>query len=98
MKILLMKNVKYNYKTVVIANDGGGIPDAYLDDEHVALTEVLDVDFKPISEKETTAAQVNVIERQITKVRAAAEASLTVLEGRKQELLAITYNESSEDA
>jgi len=89
LKLILMKNVKYNYPTVAIA-EGDNDLGAY-DDEYVRLSEVINVEFTELDSKTVVDSQVAAIEKQITKVRADAEAAITALDGRKQELLAICH-------
>jgi len=90
MKIVLMKHVEYNYETVVIANDDGKLG-IYEGDDYVRLSRTLIVDFEMLPDADIVGAKVAVIDKQMVKVRADAEASITALEGRKQELLAIGH-------
>jgi len=91
MKLILMKNLKYNFKTVITLRDDESLG-TYESDEYVRLSEVVDVDFPPLSNEEVVKAEVSAIEKRITSVRADCEASITALEGRKQELLALTVD------
>jgi len=59
--------------------------------EYVQLSEVIEVEFPELSNKDVVKSQVDLLNKQMTKVRADSEAAITALEGRKQELLAITY-------
>ena len=89
MKLVLVKNVEFNYETIVEVSDFLSL-DYYLEDGRVPISTVVDIDFKMLDTNEVVDAQVTIIDKQMTKVRADAEASITALEGRKQELLAIT--------
>ena len=89
-KIALMKSVAHDYETVMLINDRSGI-DLWTDD-YAQLSEVIEVDFKELSDDLVIKNQVAIIDKQITKVMADSEASITALNGRKQELLAITYD------
>ena len=89
MKLVLLKNVEFNYETIAEVTDFLSL-DYYLEDGRVPISTVVDIDFKMLDTNEVVDAQVTIIDKQMTKVRADAEASITALEGRKQELLAIT--------
>ena len=89
-KIVLMKNIKHNFESIIIVNDDEDF--SYYEDngDYVVLTEVVEVNFTELDSKIILEKQLIVIDKQITKVKADAEAALTALDGRKQELLAIT--------
>ncbi len=90
-KLCLMKNVAHNYETIVIADKDNDL--SYYDNgEYARMSEIIEVDFPELDNKDIINSQVAVIERQITKVRADAEAAVTALDGRKQELLAIGHD------
>jgi len=91
MKIILIKNVKLGFENVVTADEEGAtfLPE----DEYISLSEVMDVEFKMLPNESVIPSQVKIIDKQMTKVRADAEASITALEGKKQELLSIDYVE-----
>ena len=88
-KLILTKNVKYDYESVVIINNDDDMSYCESDDDLVMLTEAVEVDFIELDNKTVINSQVVIIERQITKVKADAEAALTALDGKKQELLAL---------
>ena len=90
-KIVLMKSVEHDYETVMFIDERRGI-DLWTDD-YAQLSEVMEVDFKELSDDVVIKNQVAIIDKQITKVMADSEASITALNGRKQELLAITYDD-----
>jgi len=92
MKVCIVKSVAHNYETVVEVTDFLSI-DYYLEDGRISMTEVVEIDLPEIPAAELVDKQVVVIDKQMTKVRADAEASITALEGRKQELLAISHSE-----
>ena len=89
MKIVLYKNVAHNYDGINKFNGEDRFP--FNDDEYVVMSEIIDIDFPMLNEKTLIDNQVAIIDKQMTKVRADAEASITALEGRKQELLAIGH-------
>lgn len=91
-KIVLMKNVACNYDTVIMTNDEGDLS-YYENDGHVRLSEIIEVDFPELDDETVINNQVAVIEKQITRVRADAEAAVTALDGRKNELLAISHDQ-----
>ncbi|MDA3854227.1 MAG: hypothetical protein PF444_08310 [Bacteroidales bacterium] len=93
-KAALMKNVKYNFLTVKIIESDTDINYWTGDDEFVFISEVIEIDFPELDNQTVINNHVAVIEKQITKVRADSEASITALNKRKQELLAITYEAS----
>ena len=87
-KIVLMKSVKHNYVTAMLIDDKQGLD--FWTDSYAQLSEVIEVDFKELRDEIVIKSQVAIIDRQITKVMADSEASITALNGRKQELLALT--------
>ena len=89
-KIILMRNVKYSWDSVMISEDED--VSCYEEDSYVRLSEFIEVDFPELDKKTMLNSQVAVLDRQITKVRADAQAAETALVKRKQELLAITYD------
>ena len=91
MKIVLFKNVKHDYEGITEFTDDKSFP--FNDSDLVVLSKATDIDFKMLDQGEITDAQVAVIDKQMTKVRADAEASITALEGRKQELLSIGHEQ-----
>jgi len=94
-KICLMKNVAHNFETVVMADENGDAS-YYEDMEYVRMSEIIEIDFPELDNKVIISKQVAIIEKQITKVRADAEAAVTALDGRKQELLAICHIEDGQ--
>ena len=88
--IVLMKSVEHDYETIMFIDDGRDV--SFWTDDYAQLSEVIEVDFKELSDEVVIKSQVAIIDRQITKVMANSEASITALNGRKQKLLAITYN------
>ena len=89
-KIVLMKSVEHDYETIMFIDDDREV--SFWTDDYAQLSEVIEVDFKELSDEVVIKSQVAIIDRQITKVMANSEASITALNGRKQKLLAITYN------
>ena len=88
-RIVLMKSVEFNYETIMLLNDDGSLD--FFKNDYVQLSEVIEVEFPELSNKDVVKSQVDLLNKQMTKVRADSEAAITALEGRKQELLAITY-------
>ena len=86
-KIVLMKSVEHDYETLMIIEDGRDVP--FWSDKYVQLSEVMELDFKDLSDEVIVKNQVDIIDKQITKIMADSEASITALNGRKQELLAL---------
>ena len=84
-----MKSVEFNYETIMLLNDDGSLD--FFKNDYVQLSEVIEVEFPELSNKDVVKSQVDILDKQMTKVRADSEAAITALEGRKQELLAITY-------
>ena len=87
-KIVLMKNVQFNFDTVRILDDGVEMSD-FSETDRVQLSSVIEVDFPELDNEVVINSEVAIIDKQITKVNADAHAALTALESRKQELLAI---------
>jgi len=92
MKIVLMKNVKFNFDTVCKVPEDGNMSH-YESNEYVMISEIIEVDFPELDNEIVIKSQVAIIEKQITKVRADAEAAVTALDRRKQELLAIGHDD-----
>ena len=88
-KIVLMKNVAHGFDHVIEVPEDGDLS-YYENTDYARLSDVIEVDFPELSSKDVISNQVVIIDRQITKVRADAEAAVTALDGRKQELLALT--------
>ena len=86
-KIVLMKSVEHDYETLMIIEDGRDV--SFWSDKYAQLSEVVEVDFKDLSDEVIVKNQVDIIDKQITKIMADSEASITALNGRKQELLAL---------
>ena len=86
-KIVLMKSVEHDYETITILNGDRDVP--FWSDKYAQLSEVVEVDFKDLSDEVIVKNQVDIIDKQITKIMADSEASITALNGRKQELLAL---------
>lgn len=81
MKLLLTKNIKYDFDSVDIIHDEN---DINLMDDYVAISEIIDVDF-PMIDFDLTARKIEVIDKDIAK----AKAGIELLEQAKAELLAI---------
>ena len=84
MKIVLLKNIKHDFDSVVITRDDASV-EAYIEDgEYIQLSEVIDIDF-PMLNVDLTEAKIAVIDKEIQK----AKAGIELLEQAKAELLAI---------
>ena len=81
MKIVLTRNVEYDFDSVYILRDD----EIDLCDGYIQTSKVMDVDFKMLSDVDLTAAKVEVIDEKISK----AEAGIHLLKQAKAELLAI---------
>lgn len=79
MKIVLLKNIKYDFDSVIIGSNVDG-----MGDEYIQLGEVLDVEFT-ILDVDINAKKAEVIDKDIQK----AKAGIEMLEQAKAELLAI---------
>ncbi len=90
MKLVLLKNVKYGTETMYEVTNDFPIK-WYTEDGYIQLSEVVEVEFPMLPPEAAATAEVAILDKQVTNVRADAEASITALEGRKQELLAISY-------
>ena len=89
MKVVLIKNVKYNYENIREVVDGSWEGSVLDPNEFVQLSEVAEVEFVMLPPESVVQGDIDIIDRQITKVQADAESAITALTGRKQELLAI---------
>jgi len=81
MKIVLVKNIEYDFDSVIISDSGV----AGLDDEYVQMSETIDVDFPMLSDVDLNSKKIDAIDKKIAK----AEAGIYLLEQTKAELLAI---------
>lgn len=81
MKIVLARNVEYDFDSVSILRDD----EIDLSDGYIQTSKVIDVDFQMLSNIDLTAAKVEAIDEQISK----AEAGIYLLKQAKAELLAI---------
>ena len=84
MKVAIYKNTDYDYETV--KEVGGWIDE---DDEHIRISEAVEISFVMLDKSETVRKEVNAIDGQIKKVQAATQIKLNELEQKKAELLAI---------
>lgn len=92
MKMVLVKSVAHDYTSAVEVNEDGYLSlDYYIESGRIPVSEIIDIEFPELDNKEVINAEVAVLDKQMTKVRADAEASITALEGRKQELLSISH-------
>ena len=81
MKIVLAKNIKYDFDTVYEAESDG----TFQHDDYVQISEVIDVDFPMLEKVDINAAKITVIDKDIQK----AKVGIELLEQAKAELLAI---------
>lgn len=84
MKIVLLNNVKHDYECIREVNEFLTLED-YVDEEHVQLSEVIEVDLPMIPKVDINAKKVELIDKDIEK----AKAGIHLLEQAKAELLAI---------
>jgi len=61
------------------------------DKDYTRITEVLEVEFKPRDAGDVVVAQVKCLNSMIEKIRVETEAEVTVLEERRDKLLAIEH-------
>ena len=91
-KIVLMKNMKYGWDTVVII-DSVADEDHYQNhSEQVMLSEFIEVDFPELDKKEVIDAQIGSIEKQESKVTADYHVTMAAFKDQKQKLLAISHD------
>lgn len=74
----------------IIATEYNGI-DGWTGLDYVVISEPVEVDFPELSHEIVVKNQIAVIDQKINTIQAEAEASITQLKARKQELLAITH-------
>lgn len=84
MKIVLRRNVEFDFESVAIFHDHYKISDLE-EDNYVVVSEVVDVEFPMLPEVDLTSKKIEAIDRDIEK----AKAGLYLLEQAKAELLAI---------
>lgn len=81
MKIVLVKHVEYDFKSVRTVDEDG---DFVVDDDYIQASEIIDVEF-PMIEIDVTAAKINIINRKIAQ----AEVGISLLQDARSELLAL---------
>ena len=84
MKLVLLKNLKYDFETVTIEDEGMNLAE-YIGDEYIQLSEIIDVEFPMLKDVDINAKKIEVIDKDIQK----AKAGIELLEQAKAELLAI---------
>jgi hypothetical protein len=87
LKIILVKNVAYNFDTIIEADEFGCVPLAY--EHYIVLSEAVEVDFPTLNNEAVVKSRVAIIDKQIAKIRADSEEAVTQLVNSKQELLAL---------
>ncbi len=85
MEIAIYKNVKYDYEVVREVTD---IKES--DQEFARLTEIMDVEFTPLSNVDVNSKKIALIDEDIKK----AKAILETLNQKKAELLSLPAGES----
>ena len=88
MKIALYKSLKYNFESVYKAV--GGMEYDY---DYLRLSEIVDVDFPMLPDVDLVKAQVNALDNAIEKEQADSHVRIESMNQRKQELLAIGFEE-----
>ena len=81
MKIVLAKNIKYDWESVFDVESDGIVS---LSDDYIQISEVVDVEF-PMIEFDINSRKIELIDKDIKK----AEAGIYLLKQAKAELLAI---------
>jgi hypothetical protein len=82
MKIILLRNTKYNFESVWEAGDN-------YPDELIPVSEPMEVEFKMLPDLDVLNLQIEEIDNQIQKERANSQVRLNNLNQKKQELLSI---------
>ena len=84
MKIMLVKSVEYNNEMVVEDSE-------YYHDktEYIIMSDILDVEFTPLSHEIIVKQEVEMLNAQIKKVQVNAVTAVTDLNRRINELLAL---------
>ena len=88
MKIALYKSLKYNFESVYKA-----VGDMESDYDYLRLSEIVDVDFPMLPDVDVAKAQVSAIDNAIEKEQADSYVRIEAMNQRKQELLAIGFEE-----
>lgn len=84
MKIILTKNVKYDYTTVFEYKGEDRYP--CTDDDYIVLSKPVDVDFEMIDKETAIKKQIAVIERKIKSEKTNSAQNIKNLEKTKSEL------------
>ncbi len=88
MKVYLTKKVNTDfYYALIHKNDNNN--DIFIPENFIQVSEVMDIDFAMLEEKETCLKEIAFLDKQIEYERAESESKVNVLLQRKQELLAI---------
>jgi len=96
MKIILIKNVKYGYESVKEIDDFFKTIEFYTSEDSFPVSEVAEVEFKMLDREDLVSKEIAVLDKQIVKLRGDAEAAITSIEGKKQELLALPGGDDAE--
>jgi hypothetical protein len=84
MKIAMYRSLSIGYDTVFEANEW-----VEADDERARISEIIDIEFKPLTDKSIIEKQIAYIDNKINQIMAVSEKELTELKTKKAELLAI---------
>ena len=90
MKVALYRT-EYGSTIIFESNEMAG------DNKYLQVSEVIDIEFTLIKEDELIKKEVDLLDKQIQQVQAAAHIKTSELEQRKAELLAIPDLRESED-
>lgn len=90
VKLAVFKHVKYNWYHIFNEEHEGST-------DYIRVTEYKEVTFKPLPKDVQINAEVKALDTKIEEFKKEALQTLSNLEARKSELLAITFQESADD-
>jgi len=90
MKVALYKCLSLDFD---VLRDAGDLFEE--NDDYIRLTEIVDIDLKPLSDVNIINKEVAYIDNQIKRVQAVSEVRINELKQKKQELLALPSTEEA---
>ena len=88
-KIILVRDVTFDFDSIRDVTEDHALEWLHNNPEIIILSDVVEVEFTEAPKEHVSRARLQFIDKQMTKVNADAQAAITALEGRKQQLLDI---------
>ena len=88
-KIVLARDVRHDFESIREVTEDLSLEWLHENPGIIILSDVIEVEFTAVSDESRVKDEVAILDNQMMKVNADAQAAITALEGRKQQLLAI---------